>query len=246
MSSPPCPRRSTRPWSITTRSSASWSASSRYCVVSRTVVPVRRRARGSCPTARCGSAGRARSSARRGTAPAALHERRRRGPAAAASRPSRCAPAGRPRRSARSCSSSSSARGGMQARLDLREPADQPEVLAAGEVLVDGRVLAREADPHAHRVRIVDHVVARAPPRCRRRAVAPSRGSRTAVVLPAPLGPSNPKTVPSGISKSIPARACTSPNRFVRPVTRTAVVDMDRMFPPCCEDAQRVGPVLSL
>ena len=34
---------------------------------------------------------------------------------------------------------------------------------------------------------------------------------RTAVVLPAPLGPRTPCTVPSGTDRSMPARAVTSP-----------------------------------
>src|SRR3954470_5110025 len=66
---------------------------------------------------------------------------------------------------------------------------------------------------------------------------------RTAVVFPAPLGPSSPKIVPSGISKSMPARASTSPNRLVKAVTRTAVVGMTSMFAPRSEDANRRGAV---
>src|SRR5882757_3018135 len=40
---------------------------------------------------------------------------------------------------------------------------------------------------------------------------------RTAVVLPAPLGPSRPNTVPGGTAKSIPSRARTFPNRLTSP-----------------------------
>ena len=39
----------------------------------------------------------------------------------------------------------------------------------------------------------------------------------TAVVLPAPLGPSTPRTVPSVTPKSTPSRACVVPNRFFKP-----------------------------
>ena len=34
------------------------------------------------------------------------------------------------------------------------------------------------------------------------------------VVLPAPFGPSRPKTIPSGTSRSTPASAVVDPNRF--------------------------------
>src|SRR5580700_4242543 len=45
---------------------------------------------------------------------------------------------------------------------------------------------------------------------------------RTAVVLPAPLGPSTPSTVPLGTDRSIPRSARTSPNDLVKPSTRIA------------------------
>src|SRR6266487_4506869 len=45
---------------------------------------------------------------------------------------------------------------------------------------------------------------------------------RTAVVLPAPLGPSTPSTVPRGTDRSMPLNACTSPNDLVKPSTRIA------------------------
>jgi hypothetical protein len=46
--------------------------------------------------------------------------------------------------------------------------------------------------------------------------------TRTAVVLPAPLGPSSPSTLPGGTCRSTPARARTSPKDFTRPVTLIA------------------------
>src|SRR6185503_16433967 len=49
----------------------------------------------------------------------------------------------------------------------------------------------------------------------------PSRIS-TVVVLPAPLGPSRPKTSPGSISKSIPLTASTSPYDFFRALTEIA------------------------
>src|SRR3954454_13681080 len=45
---------------------------------------------------------------------------------------------------------------------------------------------------------------------------------RISVVLPAPFGPSRPKTMPSGTSRSTPARAVVEPNRLTTPPTRTA------------------------
>ena len=46
--------------------------------------------------------------------------------------------------------------------------------------------------------------------------------TRTAVVLPAPLGPSRPRTVPAGASRSTPSSARTSPNDFTSPDTLIA------------------------
>ena len=45
---------------------------------------------------------------------------------------------------------------------------------------------------------------------------------RTAVVLPAPLGPSRPRTVPAGPSRSTPSSARSSPKRLTSPSARTA------------------------
>src|SRR5262245_44261032 len=45
---------------------------------------------------------------------------------------------------------------------------------------------------------------------------------RTAVVLPAPLGPSSPNTVPAGTAKSMPSSATTWPNRSRSPATASA------------------------
>src|SRR5580765_1152123 len=45
---------------------------------------------------------------------------------------------------------------------------------------------------------------------------------RMSVVLPAPFGPRRPKTMPSGTSRSTPARAVVDPNRLTTPATLTA------------------------
>src|SRR5689334_7186649 len=46
--------------------------------------------------------------------------------------------------------------------------------------------------------------------------------TRTVVVLPAPLGPRSPSTVPDGTWRSTPSSARTSPKDFTRPVTLIA------------------------
>ena len=46
--------------------------------------------------------------------------------------------------------------------------------------------------------------------------------ARTAVVLPEPLGPSTPRTVPGSTSKSRPARAWVGPKDFSRPTASMA------------------------
>ena len=45
---------------------------------------------------------------------------------------------------------------------------------------------------------------------------------RTAVVLPAPLGPSTPSTVARSTARSTPRSASTVPNRFTNPTASTA------------------------
>ncbi len=107
------------------------------------------------------------------------------------------------------------------------EPPDHVEVLVAGEDLVDGGELARTGrcvgGPRPDRSRTDTPAT----------TASPSSGSSsvvridTAVVLPAPLGPSRPSTVPSGTVRSSPARACTEPNRLASPVAMIASVTPD-------------------
>ena len=96
------------------------------------------------------------------------------------------------------------------AAAEVVEPADHLEVLEARQVLVDGRVLAGEADPLAHLRCVADDVEAGDA-----RRAASGRSSvvriRTAVVLPAPFGPSSPKTLPASTWRSTPRSASTSP-----------------------------------
>jgi hypothetical protein len=58
---------------------------------------------------------------------------------------------------------------GHVGRREAGEPADELEVLATGQVLVDGCVLPGEADALAHCLRVTGHVGARAPRRAHRR-----------------------------------------------------------------------------
>ncbi len=106
-------------------------------------------------------------------------------------------PAGRPRRVSSNRSSSSSARGAIVGSRELGQHADQPQVLAAGEVRRRRRRTGRRA-------RCVAHGLGSRATSCRAPRPGPASGRRivvrmrTAVVLPAPFGPSRPKTVPAG------------------------------------------------
>ena len=95
------------------------------------------------------------------------------------------------------------------ARGELVEPAEHPQVLAPGEVLVDRGELAGQPDDLAELVGLFDDVEAgdRRVPRVRPEQVA---RILTVVVFPAPFGPSSPRTVPSATSRSTPSRARTS------------------------------------
>ena len=110
------------------------------------------------PEARSGCAGRARSSARRGTAPAGGRRAPRRGRGGGACRPSRCFTSRSPAsaRSKRSSSSLARSRDGLAAQVV--EAPDHLQVLEPGQALVDGGVLAREADLLAQLGGVVDDV----------------------------------------------------------------------------------------
>ncbi len=56
------------------------------------------------------------------------------------------------------------------------------------------------------------------------------------VVLPAPFGPSRPKTIPSGTSRSTPASAVVDPNRLTTPPTRTADRLLRDPLPSGCDN----------
>ena len=214
LSSSEVPWAMTWPWSMTAMSSARWSASSRYCVVSSSVAPSRtssrmtshmsRRLRGSRPGGRLVEEqhGRRTTSAPRGRAGVACRRSRS------------CA--GRSAASARSNCSSSSPRAPLAAvRSHLVEPADHLEVLAAGQVLVDRGVLPGQADEPAHLLRCVDDVDARRRSPCPRRAAAASSGPARWWSCRRRSGRAGRARVPSGTSRSTPSSARTEP--FLRP-----------------------------
>ena len=165
------------PWSTTTISSASSSASSRYCVVRSSVLPSRTwlrmtshiasRLRGSSPVV---GSSRNRSLGcpieRRGEVEAAAHAAgvRLRDPVGGVLEREPLEELVRPA-------------GDASARRQLVEPAEHPEVLAAGEVLVDRGVLPREADQLADRLRVARDVEPGDASPGRRRPGAASRGS---------------------------------------------------------------------
>ena len=149
----------TRPWSMTLISSASASASSRYCVVSRTVEPSVDQAADDVPhvlaLGRVETGGRLVEEDHRGTADQAGREVEP--PAHAAA--SRSWPSG----SAASAEVEpleqfGGARLGVAA-AEVQQLADEHEVLGAGEVLVDRGVLAGQADGAADLVRLGGDVV---------------------------------------------------------------------------------------
>ena len=211
LSSSEVPSAITLPWSITTIRSARRSASSRYCVVSSTVVPAGDARLDRLPHAEAAARVEARSSARRGTAPAGGARARPRGRAAGACRRSRSSPGAWRRRRGRSARAARSRALRASLARQVVEPADHLEVLEAGQVLVDRRVLAGEADLARAARRRRARRRARRRGRCPRRAASSVVRMRTAVVLPAPLGPSRPSTVPVGAVKSTPHSACTEP-----------------------------------
>ena len=231
-STPACPRRSPgrgrgRPGVLARRS-----ASSRYWVVSSTVVPPPT----SCSMTShrslrlCGSrpvVGSSRKSTVGRATRAAARSRRRR-------MPPEYVLSGRSPASVRlNWSSSSTARLATNGRRQVVELADHLQVLAAGQVLVDGGVLAGQADERADQRRLLDRRRCRAPGPSRRRAggwwSAPGRRWS----CPSRSGPSRPKTVPSSTAKLTPSRARTSRlplNVFCRLSTSMAVV-MARSIP---------------
>ena len=219
-SSSEVPSATLMPRSMTAIRSASWSASSRYCVVSRTVLPSRTRSRmvshiwprvrGSRPVV--GSS--RKTSGGREMRLAARSSRRRMPPEKVLI--CRSAASVRPNRSSRSTA--------VAFDLEDDRPCRRPK---SQRFSLPVRFSSTEAycpvTPTSWRIMCG----------CRRTstpkmlASPPSIGSRVAsilsmVVLPAPLGPSTPKTSPRRTSRSIPSTARKSPKVLTSPEAATA------------------------
>ena len=218
LSSSGVPSATSRPWSSTAIRSASWSASSRYCVVRKIVTPPATRSRTICHIVR----------RLRGSRPGGrLVEEDDARVADQASSPGRAGAACRRSRWPRACSaasarsnrsSSSAARRRPSRAAEVVQVGHQDQVLLAGEQVVDGRELAGDADRGADRVGVARRGRGRRRAACP--ASAPIRVDRiwTVVVLPAPFGPSSAKIVPSATSRSMPSSTTWSPKDLRRPV----------------------------
>ena len=170
----------------------------------------RSRAARARPTSPRAPRGRGRSSARRGRGPAAggRGPSRRRG--AASARRSRCGRARRPSPRARTARAARGARRSSSApRIPCRRPWRTRFSSPVAARSTPGR-LRHVADRAAHRGRLAAHVVAGDRRRAARRRVLSVTRIRTVVDLPAPFGPSRPKTWPAGTEKVIPSSARTS------------------------------------
>ncbi len=106
---------------------------------------------------------------------------------------------------------------------EAQQAAEQDQVLAAGQVLVDRGVLAGEAHQAAHGVGLGDHVVAEDAGAAGVGAQQGGQHPDGGVVLPAPLGPSTPNTAPAGTVRSSPSTARLSPKTLTRPFVSIAV-----------------------
>ena len=184
------------PWSTTTMVSASSSASSRYCVVSSTVVPSRDEVPDDVPHAQAA----ARVQARRGLVEEeqAWAADERAGEVEASAHAARVGLDGAVGRvdQVELLEQLVGARARLRSR-QLVEPAEEPEVLAPGEVLVHRGVLAGQADDAPQLLR------PGGPRRSRRRWRGPRpgaaawRGCARSWSCRRRSGPSRPRTLPS-------------------------------------------------
>ena len=103
------------------------------------------------------------------------------------------------------------------------QPSLEDEVLEPRRLAVDPGGLRHVADRAPHRAGLAAHVVPGDRGRARRRPLLRVTRIRTVVDLPAPFGPSRPKTWPSGTENGIPSSARTSfPYVFSSPSTTIA------------------------
>ena len=201
-----------RPWSTMTTWSASWSASSRYCVVSRTSVPAATRARIASHSSR----------RLRGSRPGRrLVEQQQPGPTDEAG-----AEVEAPAHAARVVADEAVAgigqpelgedRGGRRGGPRSRPwPNSRATITRFSRPVSAGSTAAAWPARPMTRPHVAPGRATASMPATRN--VPPSGAlsvatERTNVVLPAPLGPSTAVTTPAGATRSRPSRAVTSPN----------------------------------
>ena len=105
-------------------------------------------------------------------------------------------------------------RGALAARLDGVELGEVAQVVECREPLVEAALAAEDVpDPLAHPARVLDDVVAEHARACPTVGISSVISILIVVVLPAPFGPSRPKSSPSRIAKLTPRTASTSCDR---------------------------------
>ena len=213
------PWATTAPWSSTTISSASWSASSRYCVVRTIVVPSSARLRTTCHSCiRLSGSRPVVGSSRNSTlgAPtmlAARSRRRRMPPENVLVRPGGVGEVDEVR---------AGARRGRRRRSCAARRAGRPSRGWPRAVNRSSTVAAWAATPIRDRTSAA-WVATSKPATEARPVVGTDRvvSMRIAVVLPAPLCPRRPRTEPVGTSRSRSRTAQCSPKRLPRPSATT-------------------------
>src|SRR4051812_5823461 len=222
LSSSGVPSATLRPWSMTAMRSASWSASSRYCVVSRTVQPsatrlrivshIWPRVRGSRPVV-----GSSRKISGGRVIRLAARSRRRRMP------PENCESGRAAASSSPNCTSSRSA---VARASDERRPWRRPK---SHRFSVAVRFSSTDAywpvTPINWRTRWGSRATSTPKIWASPASIGSSVASiRSIVVLPAPFGPRTPRISPWLTSRSMPSTARRAPKVFTRPRAWTAVV----------------------
>ena len=148
-----------RPWSMIPTRSARASASSRYCVVKKTVIPSSCARRSTSAQGLYGSAGQGRSSARRGRGSAARGRAPKRDPGVASSLPSSRRPGDPQPQRARPGRAAPGRDGAVGPRYPLQRSLEH-QMLAAGQDHVKCGLLQCRPDRRAHVRAIADDVIA--------------------------------------------------------------------------------------
>ena len=101
--------------------------------------------------------------------------------------------------------------------VDPVEPREDSEVVLDGDVDVEVVELGDDAHFGPGRLRLTRQLVPEHP-QLAASAIACPVSSRIVVDLPAPLGPSRPRQMPSGTSRSSPSTAVIGPKRLTTPL----------------------------